>query len=128
MLSHDPGVYSPPGVSICWYVPVDHLAHDCQLHQKAVGSLVPALKKWGRGVGSSGFSRRGRVSIRYTFCGQDSISVVGHPLAFAQVSTLHLGVVAVVCEGVGVVQPNVGVKRRGVNIYLVLPNKTRTTE
>ena len=28
-----------------------------------------------RGVGSSGLLRRGRVSIRYTFYGQDSISV-----------------------------------------------------
>ena len=34
------------------------------------------------------------MSTRYTFFGQDSISVVGHPRVFAQVSTLHLGVVA----------------------------------
>ena len=35
----------------------------------------------GDGVGSSGLSRRGRVSIRYIFYGQDSISVVDHPRA-----------------------------------------------
>ena len=49
-------------------------------------------KTWGLGVGSSGLLRRGRVSIRYIFYGQDSISVVGHPRAFAQeVWTLHSG-------------------------------------
>ena len=41
------------------------------------------------GIGLSGLFRRGRGSMRYTFCGQDSISVVGHLRAFAQVSTLH---------------------------------------
>ena len=40
---------------------------DFSVELQVVGSSVPALKKWGLGVGSSGLLRRGRVSIRCTF-------------------------------------------------------------